>query len=373
MTKEAFREYFFVFQLAAKFRAVHVTSDQIDSVFASNFVGDLESYLDEEAPEGIPIVISSSRSLAPVLKLGFRRNEKGINDVYVISSFLLNRKLRKFKTGKDPLQAIEHICLNIPKFNYPTSIGGLRPIRFEDFAFGFVHHDPYFENFVLRFPRLDPHSAWLPLSFFNFEDVGCCSYILAYIGDPRWFGMSKTPIERRLLRHWGLTPERFEPLFSANPNDAPSICYALFYLWYCKNAINGGFRLHLQDWSNFSFKDEPGYRPGDVFLRKFARLVQRYKLSDNADLFDYLPEIAYKQAKYVLKVFSHIIIWSMSGYRPELLCPDAFLELQPEIDAFKEFIKTIRPQTLSSDLRIELLNDPDDLENFFPGLDISGN
>ena len=122
-------------------------------------------------------LVCVSRTHYRILEDLYQRHNSGNQTVYVVSP-----------VSFDTVFPDDIYATMLSSWNYPKSIGGPRPIRYEDYYFAHVHKNyscDGLEKYV--YPEFCDHILHPYISFFNVADWEALARIVGLIGDPRWY------------------------------------------------------------------------------------------------------------------------------------------------------------------------------------------
>lgn len=247
---------------------------------------------------------------------------KVLSSLYVDDSFI---------PTSDSFKYLYSLVFKRPK---PVSLGGPRPICFDDFFYSVINMSQAAapNTDILELARA--HSFWLPSKFFTVTDEESFGRILGVIGDPRWYIFYKNNTRRyKVIYHLlGLYEEDFCELpFNTRFSPAKYCLDAWFLNTFAYEAFSNysAFGIDKLDASLI------GLRPGDVLYRK---LWLELKNSNSLVTLDSIASPLYKITKFFITTLVDMWIAFLDRKKstePLFLAEDVFTK--EEAEAFNTF------------------------------------
>jgi len=241
--------------------------------------------------------------------------------------------------------------------NISRSVGGCRPICYEDYFFAKVnkytqlledHSKQQLINAALK------HILWVPCSFFSIQDPYALAALIGGIGDPRWYRLP-TAVS---LGDFHLIANKFRypktkiiPLLESLKFGHPKVyrgdldeysIFAWFDFKYVHEALNNVLKF-LDETATWTRADEqpiPGLRAGDVFVRYLIRLLIYYDVNyDDNENYRKLGKAVVETTRHFLDTLLNLWLWAIERNRvPDYACPYLPILNKDEIDALVEFV-----------------------------------
>lgn len=270
------------------------------------------------------ILISVSRAHYDILEDLYRRHNAGRQTVYVVSP-----------VSFDAVFPDDIYATMLSSWNYPKSIGGPRPIRYEDYYFAYVHRQLFNNGANYVYPAFCEHILHPYISLLNIADWESLARIVGLIGDPRWYydqteNQDRT-IYRNIMRGLGISLEA-----AILPN--PGVSYTVTPWNF---AVSSWFDRDLIPVYGDNYADDRGAvceSCGVVGSFIMRRLLQRW----DGEYDTKASMLFYKNTKLFLTFLVDVWLWVEASVESRGYDFPAFSYLsEPEREELVDYLETV--------------------------------